>query len=203
MIFAVGRWADAFIKACEGPACEGPVCEGRLGPGAGVSGDAPRQCEAGLAVIKSAFYSLSHLRNVVSGSTAAARFNGFLRAALQKCGYTDKETGIEAALAVIFLLIQRGRFQYTGLLISEIEEMLLKKRNILTVLLDCAEKPDDGFLEALKTTLKEREGARDVRITTVLMPELLGGCRINIDGKREDFSVLGRMKQMERSLTGA
>ena len=142
-MFAADRWANAFIKACEGS----------LGAGAVLSDDAHRQCEAGLTVIKAAFCGLSHLRNVVSGSAAAARVNGFLRAALQKCGLTDRENGVEAACAVIFLLIQRNLFQHTGLLINEIEELILKKRNILTVLLDCAEKPDDSFLEAIKTTL--------------------------------------------------
>jgi F0F1-type ATP synthase delta subunit len=194
-MFAAGRWANAFVKACEA----GP----ETGADAFMSDDTLRQCEAGLAVIKAVFHSLSHLRGVVSGSATAACFNGFLRQALQKCGYTNRENGVEAARAVVFLLIQRGRFQYAGLLISEIEELLLKKRNILTVLLDCAEKPDDSFLEAIKATLKEREGARDVRIVTVLMPELLGGYRINIDGQRKDFSVLGRMKQLEQFLAGA
>ena len=189
-MFAAGRWARAFVKACE----DSP------GAGAFMNDDDLRQCETGLAVMKAAFSSLSHLHNVVSGSASAARFNRFLRAALQKCGYADSETGVEAACAVIFLLIQRNLFQHTGLLIGEIEKFALEKRNTLTVLLDCAEKPDDGFLEAIKTTLKEREGARDARITTVLMPQLLGGCRINIGGKREDFSVLRRMRQMERAL---
>lgn len=103
-MFAAGRWANAFVKACEGS----------LGVGAVMNDDVLRQCEAGLAVIKAAFYSLSHLHNAVSGSASAARVNGFLRAALQKCGLTDRENGVEAACAVIFLLIQRNRFQYTG-----------------------------------------------------------------------------------------
>lgn len=189
-MFAADRWAMAFVKACERETATF------------MDDDDLERCETGLGVIKAAFCGLSHLHNVVSGSAAAARVNGFLRAALRKCGLTDRETGVEAACAVVFLLIQRNLFQHTGLLINEIEELILKKRNILTVLLDCAEKPDDSFLEAIKTTLKEREGASDVRITTVLRDELLGGCRITIGGKREDFSVLGRMRQMELALTG-
>ena len=149
-MFAAGRWARAFVKACEDSPSAGAV----------MNDDDLRQCEAGLAVIKAAFYSLSHLHNTVSGSASAARVNGFLRVALQKCGLTDRENGVEAARAMIFLLIQRNLFQHTGLLISEIEKLLLEKRNILTVLLDCAEKPDDSFIEAVKTTLKEREGGR-------------------------------------------
>jgi F0F1-type ATP synthase delta subunit len=194
-MFAAGRWANAFVEVCEAGL--------GLGTDAYINDEALRQCEAGLAVIKAASHSLSHLHNVVSGSAAAACVNGFFRAALQKCGYADKETGIEAARAVIFLLIKRDRFKYTGLLIDEIEELLLKRRNVLTVLLDCAEEADDNFLEAIKTTLKEREGVRDVRITNVLKPELLGGYRISINGRRQDFSVLGRMKQLERDLAGA
>jgi F0F1-type ATP synthase delta subunit len=194
-MFAAGRWANAFIKVCE--ASSGSGVDGYM------NDEALRQCEAGLAVIKAASGSLAHLHNVVSGSAAAARVNGFLRAALQQCGYTDRETGVEAACAVIFLLIQRDRFKYTGLLIGEIEELLLKRRNVLSVLLDCAEEPDDSFLEAIRTTLKEREGVRDVSITSALRPELLGGCRININGRRQDFSVLGRMKQLEHDLAGA
>jgi F0F1-type ATP synthase delta subunit len=194
-MFAAGRWANAFVKVCE--------ASSGFGTDAYMNDETLRQCEAGLTVIKAAYHSLAYLHNVVSGSAAAACVNSFLCAALQKCGYADKENGIEAARAVIFLLIQRDSFKYTGLLIDEIEELLLKRRNVLTVLLDCAEEADDSFLEAIKTTLKEREGVRDVRITSVLRPELLGGCRININGRRQDFSVLGRMKQLERDLAGA
>jgi hypothetical protein len=166
------------------------------------SQDAIRQSESGLLVLKAAFDSLSHLSIPVSGSTAAAQFNGFLGDALQKCGYEGGENGVEAARAMIFLLIQRNLFQHTGALIGEIEDLLLKKQKILTVTLDCAQKPDDDFLNDLREVLKKRENAPDVRINVVLMPELIGGCRINIGCKREDFSVAGQMARMEQALTG-
>jgi hypothetical protein len=204
-MFAAERWADAFIKACEG-VFESPDkgTGGVLMEAAVTDVDIViRECQAGLEVIKLAFHSLSHLRIPVSGSAAAAQFNIFLGAAMQKCGYKGGENGIEAARAVIFLLIQRNYFQYAGLLIDEIEDLLLKKQNILTVLLDCAEKPDDSFLENIKNTLKKRKNVHDVRITVVIMPELIGGYRINIGGVREDFSVLGRITQMEKTLSGA
>jgi hypothetical protein len=203
-MFAADRWANAFIKACEG-GFESPD-KGAVPRQEAAVTDADgviRECQAGLAALKSAFHSLSHLRLPVAGSAAAAQFDIFLSAALQKCGYKGGENGIEAARAVIFLMIQRNYFQYTGLLIDEIEDLLLKKQNILTVLLDCAEKPDDSFLENIKNTLKKRKNVHDVRITVVLMPELIGGYRINIDGVREDLSVLGRIAQMEKALSGA
>jgi hypothetical protein len=186
--FAAGRWAEAFIGACESDLD---------------SDTSFQQSEEGLFVLKSALHILSCLPNPISGSMAAAQFDVFLDAALRECAYTGKESGVEAARAMIFLLIKRAGLPYGGLLIDEIEDLLLKKRDILTVLLDCAEKPDDNFLDALKKRIMEREKAHEVRITIVLMPELLGGYRINIGDMREDFSVLGQMKQLEHTLAGA
>jgi hypothetical protein len=187
-MFAADRWAEAFIETCE-YGNEGDV--GSIG-----------QCEAGLAVLKAVFHCFQHIPYTLRGRTAAARFVGRLDSALNKCGYTDRERGVETARAVIFLLIQRDVFQYCNTLIDEIETLLLKKRNILTVILDCAEKPNDGFLESLKTALKKRNRASDVRITAALEPRLIAGYRINIGSEREDFSVLGGMEQLERYLAG-
>jgi F0F1-type ATP synthase delta subunit len=186
--FAADRWAEAFINACE----------------SNLDSDLSyRQSEEGLSVLKSALYILSCLRSTISGSVSAAHFDAFLNAALSECGCAGKESGVEAARAMIFLLIKRDNLPYGKLLIDEIEDLLLKKQGILTVLLDCAEKPDDNFLAVIKKKIIEREKTRGARITVVLMPELLGGFRINIGNNREDFSILGQMKQLEQTLAGA
>jgi F0F1-type ATP synthase delta subunit len=182
-MFAASCWAEAFIETCE-------------------DGDEAGQCEAGLAVLKSAFHTVRQTPRALRGRAAAARFVGCLDSALQKCGYTDRERGVETARAMLFLLIQRDALRHGGSLIDEIETLLLKKRNILTVILDCAEKPDDGFLESLKTALKKRKRASDVRITVAIEPKLIAGYRINIGSEREDFSVLGGMRQLEQDLAG-
>jgi F0F1-type ATP synthase delta subunit len=191
-MFNAERWAEAFVK----------VCGEHLEKDAAATFDKAvvEQCHAGTSVLKTAHHALMRMNNSVSGSTAAAQFNGFLRSALQKCGYTGEESGIEAACATVFLLIQRDMLKSTHLLIDAIEDLTLKRRNILTVALDCAEKPDDGFVEDLKKTLKEREGVNEVRVTVVLMPELLGGYRVNFGDYRQDFSILGQMKQLEQAL---
>jgi F0F1-type ATP synthase delta subunit len=184
--FAAGRWAEAFVEACENHSNSDPSY---------------KQCEAGLAILKAALYCLSRLRDPVFGSTEAAQFDVFLKSALQECGYAGKESGVEAARAVIFLLIKRNDLSYGGILVEEIEDLLLKKQGILTVILDCAEKPGDDFIEKLKKVIIKREGAQEARITVALMPKILGGYRINIGDSREDFSVLGQMKQLEHTLT--
>ncbi|MDR2659987.1 MAG: F0F1 ATP synthase subunit delta [Spirochaetaceae bacterium] len=194
MKLAADRWAEAFIEACE---------EGFNKDAARPADTSYKQTETGFSVLKSSLYCLLRLPNTVSGSVAAAQFDVFLRAALKKCGYDGKKSGIEAACAMVFLLIKRGHIPQSGLLIDKIEDLLLKKRRILTVLLDCAEKPDDVFVESVKKAIKEREKVEEVRITVVLTPELVGGYRINIGDDREDFSVLGQMKQMEQLLAGA
>jgi hypothetical protein len=185
-MFAVGRWAEAFVE----------VCEGRENTGS------YQHCEAGIAVLKAAACGLSRLPDSASETAAAARFSRYLRSSLRKCGYTEKESGVETACAAVFLLIRRGAAAHIDDLIEAVEALLLKKRDILTVVLDCAGKPDDDFLEALKNALKKREKVHDVRITVMLVPEILAGYRINIDSEREDFSVLGQMTRMERALAG-
>jgi F0F1-type ATP synthase delta subunit len=182
-MFSVDRWAEAFVEICE-------------------AGDSAGQCEAGLAVLKSVSHCFEQVPYTLQGRTAAARFVDRLDSALKKCGYADEERGVKIACAVIFLLIQRDALQHISGLVDGIEALLLKKRNILTVILDCAEKPDDSFLESLKTALKKQRRASDVRITVVLEPKLIAGYRINIGSEREDFSVLGGMAQLERNLAG-
>jgi hypothetical protein len=185
-MFAADRWAEAFIETCE----------------AGNTGNGGSACEAGLAVLKAVVHCFRQAPYTLRGRAEAARFTRRLDTALARCGYAGGECGVETARAVIFHLIRRDAFRHVNSLIDEIETLLLKKRNVLTVILDCAEKPDDGFLESLKTALKKRKGASDVRITVVLEPRLIAGYRINIGSEREDFSVLGGMTQLERELAG-
>jgi len=183
-MFAAERWARAFVKSCEGTDAD----------------PAYRESERGLAVLKAACHALSRLSGRVSGSAAAAQFNGFLRDALRKSGYDSPERGVEAACALIFLVIQKGFYPYNGRLISEIEDVLAQKRHFMTVVLDCAHKPEENFLSELAEKLKTKTGAAKVAVTVQLMPDLIGGYRLNIGNEREDFSVAGQLKQLDGCL---
>jgi F-type H+-transporting ATPase subunit delta len=185
-MFAAERWARAFVNISED----------------GNSDASCKQSDLGLAVLKAAFHCLSHVQGRVSGSAAAAQFNGFLQEALKKAGYDRQDCGVEAARGIIFLLIQRGYYPQNRHLIDEIEDVLEEKKRIVAVVLDCAHKPDESFLSALEEKLKTKTGAAKVVITVQLMPDLIGGYRVNIGNEREDFSLAGQLKQLGEALRG-
>jgi F-type H+-transporting ATPase subunit delta len=59
---------------------------------------------------------------------------------------------------------------------------------------------DPEFLESLKDALRQKTGAKDIKLTNKVNPELLGGYRLRIGSDLLDLSVQGQLRQMARCL---
>ena len=67
-------------------------------------------------------------------------------------------------------------------------------------ILKCVERPDRVHQERLLTFLRRKYGTMDQELEIQLDPELLGGFTLTVDGYTYDYSVRGRMRQMDDAL---
>jgi F-type H+-transporting ATPase subunit delta len=110
------------------------------------------------------------------------------------CGAEAKNA--ETAIRFILLVVKRGRFAYMDRILREIERILDAGNGILTVTLETVAAAADTFKESLRAQLQEKTGAREIRIETRIVPELLGGYRLRMGTELIDASLSLFLKEM-------
>jgi F0F1-type ATP synthase delta subunit len=183
-MFPKARWAEAFLHFTAAATDDG-------------IGSDCREALAFLAVIAQ---NITKMPGNISGLRCATEMDRLLGKAIEAAAY-QKSGGIEAARALVFLLIKRGEIHELGQIIEEITRLAETRASVLTVRLDAATQPERAFLESLVATLKTRTRAKDVHLQVKLMPELLGGCRLSIGSEMEDYSIAGELQQLTEKLT--
>jgi F-type H+-transporting ATPase subunit delta len=178
-MFFAGRWASAFV---------------------GASG---AYAEAGLGVLKALIPVVGRVSGVVSGSAASLQAARLLGDALVKAGFDPDDRGMRFALGTVVLLIKKNRLRYGELLIREIEKALDRKRGILSAAVETAAPLDEEFQRALGELLRQKTGAREIRLTVTVVPELLAGCRLRMDGLSLDASLRRQIQKMAADLSAA
>jgi F-type H+-transporting ATPase subunit delta len=183
-VFLAERWAEAFVNAA-----------------GAFSGAALSlvNAEEGLAAFKALLPPVTDLGRTVSGAARAARLEGMIRAA--SAGF--RSPGLEGAIRLITLLVKKNGLSYGGQVAERIEQMVNKKKGVLTVTLESAFPPEAEFLEALKAALIKKTGAGEARILPRVLPELLGGCRLRMGGESIDASLRGQLAKMAADLSAA
>jgi F-type H+-transporting ATPase subunit delta len=199
-VFHGNRWAAAFVAA--------------LGENAG----------AGFDCLKAMSQPLKAVSGTLFGYSAARRLEAMLRDAVDvqneeknlPRSFTEEEekdiktpcdsvsfvvkNSSEYAIRFICLLVEKNRFRYIDMIIHKIEEYLDAQKGILAVTVESASPLDSIFMEKLTQRIMERLGAAEVKMDTVLVPDLLGGYRLRIGGFYIDASVKGQMEQMKVDL---
>ncbi|MDR1178086.1 MAG: F0F1 ATP synthase subunit delta [Spirochaetaceae bacterium] len=165
-----------------------------------VNASGPEYGEA-LAFLKTAALPLKKLPPTVSGHAEGRRLESTLRSALQEAGCGKPGWGVEAAIRSAALLVRKGRFAYFASFVDEVEKIVDERNGTLRVLVESAATPDAGFEDSLKALLKRKKNAKDVKLDIRLVPELLAGCRLGVEGGYFDGSLLGRLKEMTRDLS--
>lgn len=66
----------------------------------------------------------------------------------------------------------------------------------------CVTPPDEKQREGIEAFLKNRFHAKEVKLTQVQSPELLGGFLLKAGDTEFDYSLRGRMKKLRRAVTG-
>jgi F0F1-type ATP synthase delta subunit len=176
-MFFADRWAEAFID---------------------LAGD---NADEGVCLLSCFAAAIKNPDNGISGLKQAREAALLIETTLKSAAYTEKHGGLEAARAIIFLLIQKGYLNKITILIREIERLIEINKGILNVRLDMAFAPESAYLDAIKVMLRQKTGVRDINLSVVVIPALLGGFRLMIDGELWDYSLDGKLQQLKRSLT--
>jgi F0F1-type ATP synthase delta subunit len=181
----VERWAEAFIGAFKSSGAE--------------------ELDEGLAVLRIFAAQGEAIHGFLTGSSAAAQFDRMIALAGERSG-TAGGRGFSLARRFIFLLIAKGEFKQIKRILSRVEEILDRRQGILAVRIDTAFPLDEDFQGSLKTALKEKFGVREIKFLIREVPELLGGCRLFVDGMLVDASLSSQLQQLALGLhagTGA
>jgi hypothetical protein len=193
-MFEKERWATAFIET---------------------SGEEERKSGLSLLVLLNRLIN-GQAKNAdanISGLASAKGVDALLEAALQKSGYVcagksviaagthgseidPLQRGIEAARAIIFIMIKRGLLKQLPILIAEIERLSAIRAGILEVKVESAAELGAQDTDALKSGLKKRFAVQAINLKIEINPELLAGYRLTIGSDMEDFSLASKLKQL-------
>jgi F-type H+-transporting ATPase subunit delta len=193
LIFHPDRWALAFVNACG------------------------EDVETGLSAFKALFVCLSRLPEPVTGDYSSRQLERMIRRAAAMADSGGKPAaagsdggkpsspgrGLEMAIRVILLLVKRGNFRQGLKVITEVENLLDRKRGLLRVTVEAAFPPDTVFEGDLKTALLKKAGVTGVAAEVRVRPELLGGVRLIIGDEVWDASLRGRLQNMAGTLGAA
>lgn len=75
-----------------------------------------------------------------------------------------------------------------------------RARGILAADLYCVSEPDSVQYEQLKDFVKKEYGAEGAELTVKICPELIGGFVLRVGDREYDWSLRGRIRQLEQSL---
>jgi F0F1-type ATP synthase delta subunit len=179
-MFASERWATAFIESAAGTAA----------------------CKVGLELLCIIKRCIKNTNSSIFGLACAKETDSFLATALKSAAYDDasdaEKDGIEAARALVFILIKRGEFNHLPILIDEIERIASERAGNLDVKVELAAEDAGADIDALKSALKKRYGVLSVNLKQVTTPQLLAGYRLTIGSDMEDYSLAGRLKQLSK-----
>ena len=180
-MFHGNRWAAAFVTALEDNAGAGFDC------------------------LKTMVPPLKSVSGILFGYSAARHIEAMLRAVVLTAGVAgnaDTATAAEYAIRFIALLVEKEQFKHIDLIMHKIEELLDAYNGTLAVTVESAAVADRVFEDQLKQRIKERIGAAEIKLNTVVVPDLLGGYRLRIGGFFVDASLKGQVEQMKSDLAG-
>ena len=184
-MFRGNRWAEVFVSA--------------LGENAG----------AGLLCMRALAAPVRTIPGVLSGHSAARRVEKILRESFRDAGLADtaagtsRETVVEFVVRFVALLVERGRLERIDLVLEKIEERIDERNGVLAVTLESAAPLDDAFAGEFGRRIAERIGAREVKMRTQLVPELLAGYRLRIGAVLVDASLKKQVEKMKADLEAA
>ena len=173
-MFHANRWARAFTNACG------------------------ENSEEAFLFLKAVSPRLELIKDSFSGSAAAANLEKALLQSVEAAGSeaVDKTQALNYSIRFLALLTARKKLKYIGSVIEEIGQELDKKNRRLGVVVQTAAPMDSAFEEELKNRIIERTGVSAVTMKVTVVPELLGGLRLNMDGYYIDASLKTQMQKM-------
>lgn len=174
-MFYCNRWVNAIIQAAGKNAAETLSCLREIAP-----------------LLKPLY---------LSGRNAAEKLEKLLRGQLNiKPGETP---GLEYAIRIICLLVEKSNFKHIDIVLERIEERLNDQMGILNVTVESATPLEDSTERELKQKIMKHTGAAEINIRNRIVPELLGGYRLKIGWYYIDASLRRQLELMKNELIAA
>jgi len=173
-MFHAERWAGVFLSV------------------SGANADEAFLCFKALAA------QVKTVNGLLLGHNASAKLEKILR---ESASASHTETpAVEYAIRFLCLLVEKNGFRYINLLLQKIEQNLDAKNGTINAVLEAASSADSSLEEKFNLMIKEKTGAANVKIKTVVRPELLGGYILRIGGHYIDASLKGQLESMTAHL---
>ncbi|MDR1215051.1 MAG: F0F1 ATP synthase subunit delta [Treponema sp.] len=168
----IDRWATAFITSSQ-------------------------DVDAEFAVLKTIVPVVRLVNGYMAGTVAAFLVEKKIHAALKKA---DIQGG-EIACRIVVLLVRKGLFKYASALVERIEAEIDRKNGVIRVNAETALPLDEAEQKKLLSAVMRKTGAKTARFTSVVRPELLGGCRLVFGNTVVDASLSALLRDMEKQLS--
>lgn len=117
----------------------------------------------------------------------------------EKCAVIDRLFD-EKLSGFIKTICKNGDYSVFGMIGTAYTEVYCRYKNILFGYLEYAKPISDDEKDRLKSALRIKYKADDVRIEMVENQDIIGGFRLNIGDKIYDRSVLGVLERMKSEL---
>ena len=121
----------------------------------------------------------------------------------ERIGMLDESFGgkcSEYVLSFMKLMIERGYAQYLCECFVAFEDIYLERHGIIRARVQSAKEIDSERLSALHRRLEEYSGKR-VEMSLTIIPSLIGGIRVELDGKLLEGSIKSRLDKLRSDIT--
>ncbi|MDR1306251.1 MAG: F0F1 ATP synthase subunit delta [Treponema sp.] len=148
----------------------------------------------------------------IAGRGDADRMDASIQRALEKQGRSGpaasltpasprSKAAVDTARRFILLMIRKGCFHQHQRIILKIEKIIHRRKGLEEVIVETAVEPDEQLLSAIRKKAAFLTGAREIKTTVRVIPELLGGLRLRVGSMLFDGSVRTRLKKMALDLS--
>ena len=107
----------------------------------------------------------------------------------------------EYILSFMKLMVERGYACFLRECFCEFENIYLERHGIVRASVRTAIGLDQGRIDALRAKLEQYSG-KTVEMTVTTDPSLIGGIRVELDGKLLEGSVRSRLDKLRSDITG-
>lgn len=105
----------------------------------------------------------------------------------------------ELTARLILTIVENGRLAAIPFIPTAVRELLEQKEDIVTVVMETANEPDEDIVDLVKSIMSERT-TKKVLLQIKIVPWLLGGFRILWQNRMIDMSVRYRLKKVRALL---
>jgi hypothetical protein len=123
------------------------------------------------------------------------------RGAAERMPRSDGTDAAGFASRFIQLMLRKNCFYYYKRILREIEKAIYKQKGIEEVIVETAVEPEGGILETVREKALHLTGAKDIKLTLRVIPDLIGGIRLRWGSIVFDDSIKWRLGKLAEAIS--